>query len=68
MKIWKADTGSSVDKCAAGEVISADEDGITVKCGEGVLIIKELQMPGKKRVSVKDFLLGHKIEEGTILS
>ena len=68
MKIWKADTGSSVDKCAAGEVISADENGITVKCGEGVLIIKELQMPGKKRVSVKDFLMGHKIEEGTILS
>ncbi len=68
VKIWKADTGASINECAPGEVISADENGITVKCGEGVLIIKELQMPGKKRVSVKDFLLGHKMENGTILS
>lgn len=53
---------------APGTVISSDPSGIAVKCGEGVLIIKEIQMPGKKRTTVKDFLLGHKVDKGTVLS
>ncbi len=50
-----------------GTVLSADAVGIRVQCGEGVLIIKELQLPGKKRTSVRDYLLGHKIEPGTLM-
>ena len=68
MKIWKADVGGTESKGVPGEVICADENGIAVKCGEGTLIIRELQMPGKKRISAKDFLLGHKLEKGTALS
>lgn len=50
-----------------GTVLSADAEGIKVQCGEGVLIIKELQLPGKKRTSVRDYLLGHQIKAGTVL-
>ncbi len=50
-----------------GTILSADQDGIRVKCGKGVLMIKELQLPGKKRTTVRDYLLGHKIEPGTVL-
>lgn len=52
---------------APGTVLSADAEGIRVQCGEGVLIVKELQLPGKKRTLVRDYLLGHKIEPGTVL-
>ena len=52
---------------AAGMILAADAEGIRVQCGEGILIIKELQLPGKKRTSVRDYLLGHKIESGAIL-
>jgi methionyl-tRNA formyltransferase len=31
-----------------------------VKCGEGILSIKELQMPGGKRLKAKEFILGHR--------
>lgn len=50
-----------------GTVLVANSDGIIVKCGEGVLKIEELQLPGKKRVKVADFIRGHKIEIGMIL-
>ncbi len=51
----------------AGEVLSADKDGILVACGEGSVLIKEIKVEGKKKMSVEDFLRGHKIEKGTLL-
>ncbi|MGN1123533.1 MAG: methionyl-tRNA formyltransferase [Eubacterium sp.] len=46
-----------------------DNNGvITVSCGDGkCLDILELQAEGKKRMSAKDFLMGNKIEIGTLL-
>ena len=74
VKIWKAEPGTfvpgtkgEIGEAAPGTIVEADPSGIKVKCGSGVLVIKELQLPGKKRTSVKDFLLGHNIEKGTIL-
>ncbi len=67
IKIWKAEPEGSGTNAAPGTVISSDAEGIRVQCGEGVLIIKELQLPGKKRTSVRDYLLGHSVEKGTVL-
>lgn len=51
----------------AGEVITADKRGITVSCGEGAIIITELQPAGGKRMSAADFVNGRKIKAGDIL-
>lgn len=67
MKIWKAEPEKYRGPEEPGTIISADKEGILVSCGEEALLIKEIQMPGKKRTTVKDFLLGHKIEKGTKL-
>lgn len=82
IKIWKAEpydkdgetqTRDNEDLASAGNtrkpgaVIKADSNGILIACGKGTLLITEIQLPGKKRTSVKDFLLGHKIEPGTSL-
>jgi methionyl-tRNA formyltransferase len=59
-KIWDAEISLDSDKDAkAGELIKLDEF-IHVKCGEGVLLVKELQMPGGKRLKSKEFILGHR--------
>lgn len=50
-----------------GEVISADENGLVIACGEGAVLIKEIKVEGKKKMPVGDFLRGHKIEKGTLL-
>ncbi len=47
---------------APGEIISVDP--LTVACGEGSVIIRELQLSGKKRMTSEAFLLGHPLEIG----
>lgn len=50
----------------AGEIISLDP--LTVACGEGSVIIRELQLSGKKRMDSKSFLLGHQLKTGEYFS
>lgn len=68
LKLWKAELPGGSTRKADGTVLKACDEGIDVACGGGVLRIVELQMPGKKRMKVSDFLRGHKIEPGTVLN
>ena len=58
-------------KCAhqakPGEVLEAGSQGIVVATGSGALVIEELQLEAKKRMSAADFLAGNKIVAGEIL-
>ncbi len=45
-------------------VVISTSDGIDICCGSGVISFKEVQLEGSKRMSSKDFLLGHKILKG----
>lgn len=50
-----------------GEVLRADNNGLIVACGEGSVLIKDIKVEGKKKMSVGDYLRGHTIAEGTLL-
>ncbi|MBQ6937206.1 MAG: methionyl-tRNA formyltransferase [Clostridia bacterium] len=50
-----------------GKVLRADENGLIVGCGEGSVLIKDIKVEGKKKMSVGDYLRGHTIAEGTLL-
>lgn len=50
-----------------GSVISADKDGVLIACGSGALLIKELQLAGRKRLMAGDFLRGCTLEPETLL-
>ena len=66
LKLWKA---SVVEQSGeAGTVIDVDKNGFIIACGVNSLHIDELQIEGKKRMPVGDFLRGYKIELGTRLS
>lgn len=67
MKVLKAEPGNSAKKAAPGTVIAAGKEGIEVACGEGSLVLKTIQLPGKKAMDASAFLLGHKLETGTVL-
>lgn len=63
VRIWRA-VAAKVDGAEAarpGEVIHAEEDGIDVCCGEGVLRVEQLQLPGGRVVSSADFIHAHDI-------
>ena len=47
-----------------GVITSVDKDKFTVKCADGTLEIREVQLQGKKRMCVSDFIRGNKLEVG----
>ena len=65
IKVWKTSVVSASG--AAGKVLAADKEGITVACKAGALRLTELQPPGKRRMSAGEFLSGHKLPIGTLL-
>ena len=56
-----------VDKNEYGTIVAVLKDSFIVLTGDGYLKITELQLEGKKRMDVKAFLLGNKLEAGTVL-
>ncbi|MDB6172330.1 MAG: Methionyl-tRNA formyltransferase [Chthoniobacteraceae bacterium] len=50
-----------------GTVARADKHGILVAAAEGGLLLREVQIEGKKRMSARDFLLGNPVAAGTLL-
>ena len=53
---------------APGEVLAANDTGITVACGEGALRLTELQRPGGKRLSAARFLQGQPLTAGLVFA
>ena len=51
-----------------GEIIVADpKQGLVIAAGEGAVCITQLQAPGGKPMSSKDYLRGHPMTVGTVL-
>ncbi|QSX08747.1 methionyl-tRNA formyltransferase [Alkalibacter rhizosphaerae] len=50
-----------------GEIVAMDPSGIVVQTGRGTLLIREIQVPGKKRLPVAEYLKGHDAWTGTAL-
>jgi len=62
LKIWQAEVASG--RGTAGEVLSADRNGIVIGCGDGRLRVTSLQREGGRRMSAQEFLAGHPIMPG----
>jgi len=70
LKIYKARVSSQVLEFASsnpGEILEASKEGIAVFTGKGNIIIEELQIEGKRRMRVEEFIAGHKILPREIL-
>lgn len=63
LKIYKSRRSSLSG--SPGEIVSLDP--FTVACGEGSIQILELQLEGKKRMDASSFLIGRRLEIGTVL-
>lgn len=67
MKIWKTEVlGEKSDK-TPGTILKVDKDGIRISTEDNIILVKEIQMPGKKRVLVSEYIKGNTIESGAIL-
>ncbi|MBT4214451.1 MAG: methionyl-tRNA formyltransferase, partial [Porticoccaceae bacterium] len=56
IKIWLASAVSRDYPGVPGEILSADDDGLLVKCGNGALLISTIQLAGKSKLCVAEVL------------
>lgn len=69
VKVWRARAVPGRHAAAPGTIVSVDEHGIGVACGDGArLELTELQRPGGKRLPAADFLRGFPLAPGARLS
>jgi len=62
----KVPDGEALD-LSPGRVAGYSGEGLLVETGKGLILIRELQAPGKKRLAAADFLRGFPINDGTML-
>lgn len=53
--------------CKPGTIIKKDKNGIIVACGDGVLNIVEIQPESCRKMTVEEYLCGHKVNEGDVI-
>jgi methionyl-tRNA formyltransferase len=67
LKVWKCEVLSNNQGQEPGVIFATDAKGIYVSCGEGALLLTEIQLEGKKRMDAAAFLRGYPVEIGTKL-
>lgn len=67
MKIWDAQCVPGEKQGKPGTIVKVEKEAFFVQTGEGMLRIKELQIPGKKRMDAGAFLRGYQVAEGEVL-
>ncbi|MEO5860486.1 MAG: methionyl-tRNA formyltransferase, partial [Pyrinomonadaceae bacterium] len=65
LTIWRSRAREERLVAAPGTIIMAAASGLVIACGESSLLeISELQLEGKKRMAIRDFLNGTKLKAG----
>lgn len=67
IKVYKSSYRNEKTEYEPGYVIKSDDYGIEIQAADGVVIIKEFQMPGKNRMDIKAYLRGNKFPEKILL-
>ena len=68
LKVWKCrETDNSFSQLLDGQVTAIYEDGLGVKTSNGEVVLTEVQLEGKTRVSGKDFVHGYQNLVGKVL-
>ena len=69
LKIWACDVlPQSASKGESGEILEVTKDAIHVQTGDGILVLREIQLAGKARMDAGAFLRGYKVVPGTVRS
>jgi methionyl-tRNA formyltransferase len=65
VKIWRAQAlDAQASDAPPGQVMAADGEGVRIACGQGQLLVTELQRAGAKRLPAADFLRGFALVPG----
>ena len=63
VKLWMCKINGKVYDKTPGTIVNLSKEGMEVVTKDGSILITELQLPGKKKMSIKDFVNGNKKED-----
>lgn len=64
LKIYSASPQSRKKPGSPGEIVGLSPEAIEVACGQGTLLVRELQLEGRRRMAASEFLKGCPLEAG----
>lgn len=67
MKIYETEVVQEETSKSPGTILKVSKNGVKVACGEGVLLVKKVQFPNGKPLTIEQYINGHEIEENIIL-
>ena len=65
LKIFRGEIIDEEARDVPGKVIQSGPEGVKVATGKGFLLIREVQLEGRKKMPIREFLIGNKIPPGT---
>lgn len=67
LKIFSAKAIPFEDKEKPGSILDISKEGILVATSEGAILLKEVQLEGKKKISAYEFACGQRLKKGVTL-
>lgn len=67
MKIYSAEVMEETSKGQPGLIVGVSEKGIKVCCRDKIILIDTIQFPGKRAMTVREYIRGNSIEDGKML-
>ncbi len=70
LKIWEAEVKKEQreeERKQPGTILEVKKDCFDIQTGDGILVVKEVQLEGKKRMDAASFLRGYHLLKGMIL-
>lgn len=64
---WAKATEGDYPNAAFGEIVEVTKKDFAVKCGDGILRVKEVQARGGKKMAADAYLRGHEMKVGILL-
>ena len=67
IKIWRGRPAQADGAAPPGTVLDAAAGGLCIACGDGALLVTELQRAGGRRMATREFLAGYPLGRGARL-
>jgi methionyl-tRNA formyltransferase len=67
LRIWKARTVGAMESLPPGTLAHRPKEGAVVTCGQGCLLLEEVQLENRRRTSALDFLHGLRLARNQTL-
>lgn len=68
LKVFKAKAIPTEKSGIPGEILDITKEGVLVATSEGAILLKEVQLEGKKRMSAYEFTCGKRLKKGGLLT